>query len=176
MYTIANTLGGTYADLAISPDGTIQVIGPRPPAVQDLGFLSLEGITYQPANNLPVTSISLGPVGPFTDWSGDAGFGASAPRWYRDAAGIVHLQGAAKQTKDYCVPEPFVQCPDPWVIGTLPPAARPSRIVYTIVHTFAGTYADLAIWPDGTIHVIGPRPPAVMDLSFVSLEGITYHL
>jgi hypothetical protein len=42
------------------------------------------------------------------------------------------------------------------------------------VHTFNGTYADLAIAPNGQINVISPRPPAVQDYSFVSLEGITY--
>jgi hypothetical protein len=43
------------------------------------------------------------------------------------------------------------------------------------VHTFNGTYADLAIQPNGQISVISPRQPAVQDYSFVSLEGITYH-
>jgi hypothetical protein len=54
--------------------------------------------------------------------------------------------------------------------------ARPSRTVYTIVHTYAGTYADLAIEPNGQVLVIGPRSPAVQDLRFLSLEGITYQL
>jgi hypothetical protein len=35
--------------------------------------------------------------------------------------------------------------------------------VYTIVHTFNGTYADLAITPNGQIAVIDPRPPMVKD-------------
>jgi hypothetical protein len=43
------------------------------------------------------------------------------------------------------------------------------------VYTFNGTYADLAIEPNGQIYVINPRPPAVQDYTFVSLEGITYH-
>jgi hypothetical protein len=46
--------------------------------------------------------------------------------------------------------------------------------VYTIVHTFNGTYADIAINPNGQIILINPRPPAVKDYSFVSLEAITY--
>jgi len=41
-------------------------------------------------------------------------------------------------------------------------------------HTFNGTYADLGIEPNGQIDIIGPRPPAIQDFSFVSLEGITY--
>jgi len=64
--------------------------------------------------------------------------------------------------------------PDANLIGTLPPAACPNRIVYTIVHTFNGTYADLAINPNGQIILINPRPPAVKDYTFVSLESITY--
>jgi hypothetical protein len=60
------------------------------------------------------------------------------------------------------------------LIGTLPPAASPNRVVYAIVHTFNGTYADIAINPDGQIVLIDPRPPAVKDYSFVSLEGISF--
>ena len=78
----------------------------------------------------------------------------------------MHLQGAAKQIS--------TGGPNPSLIATLPVAARPTRNVFTIVHTFAGTYADLAITPSGQILVIAPRSPAVEDLSFLSLEGITY--
>jgi hypothetical protein len=42
------------------------------------------------------------------------------------------------------------------------------------VHTFNGTYADVAITPSGQIELIDPRTPAVKDYSFVSLECITY--
>jgi len=78
----------------------------------------------------------------------------------------VHLQGAAAQVA--------TSGPDPTLLGTLPPAARPLHDVYTIVHTFNGTYADLSIGTDGSINIISPRPPAVEDLQFVSLEGISY--
>jgi len=47
--------------------------------------------------------------------------------------------------------------------------------VYTIVSTFGGSYADLAIETDGTIRLIDPRSPAVKDYAtFVSLEAISY--
>ena len=38
-------------------------------------------------------------------------------------------------------------------------------------HTFNGTYADAPINLDGQIALIDPRPPAVKDYWFVSLEG-----
>jgi hypothetical protein len=63
---------------------------------------------------------------------------------------------------------------NPNLLGTLPAAASPKRVVYGIVHTFNGTYADIAINPNGQIGLIDPRPPAVKDYSFVSLECITY--
>lgn len=63
---------------------------------------------------------------------------------------------------------------NPNLLGTLPAAASPNRVVYTIVHTFNGTYADIAITPSGQIVLIDPRLPAVKDYSFVSLECITY--
>jgi len=46
--------------------------------------------------------------------------------------------------------------------------------VYVIVHTFAGTYTDLAIGTDGSIRVIPTRPPLATDDAFVSLESVTY--
>jgi hypothetical protein len=63
----------------------------------------------------------------------------------------------------------------PNVLGTIVGGASlPNRVVYTIVHTFNGTYADVAINPNGQIGLIDPKPPAVKDYSFVSLECITY--
>jgi hypothetical protein len=104
------------------------------------------------------------------NWSPSAGFGSSAPGWFKIVGlvdpDVVHLQGAAKQTSG--------MGSDANLLGTLPPAASPDRTVYAIVHTFKGTYADIAIEPNGRIHLINPRPPAVKDYSFVSLEGISY--
>jgi hypothetical protein len=104
------------------------------------------------------------------NWSPSAGFGSNAPGWYKVVGlvdpDVVHLQGAAKQTSN--------TGSDPNLLGRLPPAASPDRIVYAIVHTFKGTYADIATEPNGWIDLIGPRSRARKDYSFVSLEGITY--
>jgi hypothetical protein len=159
IYTIVHTLGGTYADVAINPNGQVALIDPRPPMVKNYTFVSLESITY--GNN------ALNAIAPnSTNWSFSAGFGSIAPAWYKDASGIVHLVGAAKQTNPTGA--------NSNLLGTLSPAARPTRTVYAIVHTFNGTYADVAITPSGQIELIDPRTPAVKDYSFVSLECITY--
>jgi hypothetical protein len=100
------------------------------------------------------------------NWTGNAGHGSRSPAWYVDGSGVVHLQGAAKQTNSITTTAPN--------IGTLPAAAAPAQIVYTIVPTFNGTYADLEIDPEGDIFVVDPGSPAVTDLSFVSLEGVSY--
>ena len=51
--------------------------------------------------------VSAGPAVAYTpnpiplntrNWSPNAGFGSSAPAWYVDGFGIVHQQGAVKQT------------------------------------------------------------------------------
>ena len=162
VYTIVHTFNGTYADAAINPNGQIALIDPRPPAVKDYSFVSLEGITYGRGlggvlNSIPVNAMN---------WSASAEFGSAAPGWYKDAFGIVHLVGAAKQTTTAGSGQNL--------LGTLPAAACPNRVVYTTVHTFNGTYADIAINPNGQVRLIDPRPPAVKDYSFVSLEGITY--
>jgi hypothetical protein len=163
VYELVHTFSGTYADVSISPSGQIDLIGPRPPAVQDFSFVSLEGITYEQsisATNFPV------PVNT-ANWSGQAGFGAAAPSVWVDGSGIVHMEGAVTQTSDQGIGAD--------VLGTLPPAFRPNRNVYMITHTFAGTYADLAISAStGQIIVIGARSPAGQDYRFLSLEDISY--
>ena len=167
VFTIVHTFDGTYADVAINPNGQISLddpinLGdPRPPAVKDYSFVSLEGITYGPGLGGVINPISVNA----TNWS-HSEWSSAAPGWYKDASGIVHLVGAAKQTA--------AVGSSPNLLGTLPPAARPNRVVYTIVATFNGTYADIAINPNGQIGLIDPRPPAVKDYSFVSLECITY--
>ena len=155
----AHTFNGTYADLAIDTGGNISVINPRPPAVQDYNFLSLEGISFRLK-----AAANIDTIGP--DWSQFPGFNARVPAWFKDKSGIIHLEGAAGQIS--------TGGPTPNLVATLPPAAAPRSTVYTVVHTFNGTYADLAIEPNGQIDIINPRPPAVQDYTFVSLEGITY--
>jgi hypothetical protein len=125
-----------------------------------------------PASAAPAsgTGVPLAPITLSSDWSGNAGFGSGTPGFYVDTSlvdpAVVHLQGAVKQVS--------TAGPDPNVIGTLPPAARPDRSVYELVHTFNGTYADIEIDQSGNIYLIDPRSPAVQDFSFVSLEGVSY--
>ncbi len=78
----------------------------------------------------------------------------------------MHLQGAVTQVSPTNTSLNL--------IGTLPAAASPCNTVYTIAHTLNGTYADVAITPQGQIFAIASRSPAVTDWGFVSLEGITY--
>ncbi len=163
VYTIAATNDGTYADVAINTSGQIFLIEPRRPALKDYTFISLEGITYAAGNTLPSVA------GIFTNtgnWSQFGAFGSAAPGWFEDTGGFIHLEGGLQRTS--------TSGPNALLLGTLPIVARPTRTVYTIVHTFSGTYADLAITPAGQLLVIPPRPPAVTDISFVSLEGITF--
>jgi hypothetical protein len=100
------------------------------------------------------------------NWSANAGFGSSEPGWNEDDAGVVHLQGAVTQTS---------LSGDTNLILALPQVIWPSRTVYTIVHTFNGTYADLSVGTNGQARLIDPRSPMTKDYSFVSLEGVTYH-
>jgi hypothetical protein len=157
--TIVHTFNGTYADISIGSNGQISLIDPRPPAVKDYSFVSLEGIAYHLTGALNLIGVNT------ANWSASAGFGSSPPAWEKDA-GIVHLTGAAKQTSAIGG--------NANLLGMLPLAAVPTRDVFTIVHTFNGTYADISIATNGAISLINPRPPAVKDYSFVSLEDISY--
>jgi hypothetical protein len=159
VFQIVHTFLGTYADLKIATNGNITVINPHKPAVTDYTFVSLESITYRPslAGSAP---IALG-----ADWAGDLRRGTSAPSWFADGSGIIHLQGAATQTST---------AGNQNLLGTLPAGARPARNVFDILATNAGTYADVEIDTNGNINLIDPYGFAAKDYSFVSLEGISY--
>lgn len=58
----------------------------------------------------------------------------------------MHLQGAVTQVSPTNTSLNL--------IGTLPAAASPCNTVYTIAHTLNGTYADVAITPQGQIFAI----------------------
>jgi hypothetical protein len=168
VFGILATNRGTYADVEIDTSGNINLIDPYGFAVKDYSFVSLEGISYSPG----AIFNSLAPPFPglnTANWSGNAGYGSSEPGWNEDSAGVVHLQGAATLTS---LSGNF------GLLATLPAVIRPGRTVYTIVHTFDGTYADLAIQPTGQVQLIDPRPPMgggdTFDYTFVSLEGVTY--
>ena len=141
--------------------------GPLAPFVA-LAFVAMSG-SFAPAS---AQSIPVAPIIGLNsqNWSGSAGYGSSSPGWYKETGlvdpDVVHLQGAAKQTS--------ASGSDANLIATLPAAASPDRTVYSIVHTFNGTYADIAIQPNGQIWLIDPKEPAVKDYSFVSLEGVSY--
>jgi hypothetical protein len=158
LYTIAITAPGTYADVMIQASGAISVIDPRVPAAKNYAYLSLESITYR------ADDAGNGPIPLASGWSGSAGFNSRGPAWFRDTSGLIHLEGAVGQANTT----------GPSLIGTLPAAATPRHDVYTIVHTLAGTYADLDITRRGQIRRINPPSALVTDERFVSLESIVY--
>jgi len=160
LFTIVQIFGGNYADLAIETTGQIALIDPRPPAAKDYSAVSLESITYRRSLHAGVLTLNS------QSWTSKAGFDSRRPGWYLDKDGIVHLQGAVHQTSTINKGANL--------IGMLPAAAAPRATVYVIVHTFDGTFADLAIAPSGQLALITARPPLVSDYTFVSLESIAY--
>ena len=96
-----------------------------------LGFaaLGLAGTGPADAATAPASAVTTHPIPLNTaNFSGSAGFGSRAPAWYKDSAGVIHLQGAVRQTS--------TSGSTPNLIGTLPTGARPAANVFTIVHTF----------------------------------------
>ena len=163
VFVIVHTYLGTYADLEVAQSGQINLIDPYGFAVKDYKFVSLEGISYSPSalfNHMSPPFPGLNTV----NWA-SAVFGASDPGWVEDGSGVIHLQGAATQIS---------LAGDKNLLATLVPIIRPNRTIYTIVHTFNGTYADLSIAPNGQVRLIDPAPPMGKDYTFVSLEGVTY--
>jgi hypothetical protein len=156
VYTIVHTLGGTYADLDITPDGRIFLF---PSANTNSGFVSLEGVTFS-----RLGPPGFHPLGPVSGWTPNTSFGAAVPGWYKDPDGIVHLEGGYSWTGASSDE-----------IATIDPSAAPRVTVYTIVHTGGGTYGSLMITPGGQIWLIwwGGAPKAT-DRGYVSLDGVTY--
>ena len=170
VYTIVHTFNGTYADLSIGTNGQIFLI---PSSATGTRFVSLEGITYQPGNASPVTPINLNTA----NWSGNVCCGASGPGVYvthgNSGDAVVHLQGAVTQTSSSGSNPNFIgNLP---FVATAPVGDQPHRNVYTIVHTFGGTYADLEITASGQIFLL-PLVGTITqsDTRFVSLEGISF--
>jgi hypothetical protein len=161
VFTIAPTFQGTYVDLDISAStGQITLIGARSPAVENFRFVSLEGITFSQGGGGTPIAVNT------ANYSGSTAFGTLHPQAQVGTFGVVYLHGAVARTS--------AAGPGANLIGTVPAGLRPHRDVHEIVHTNFGTYADLVITPAGQIDIIDPRPPMVTDLSFVSLEGISY--
>jgi hypothetical protein len=94
------------------------------------------------------------------NWTEGFDYTNTAAAVYLDSQGVVHLEGAVDQ----------LGASGSDLIGWLP-ADFPNRTVYTIVHTFDGTYADIDIRPDGQIWLYRT---ANVNTAFVSLEGVTY--
>ena len=172
VFEIVHTFGGTYADISIDPQGRVGIIAPRPPEKFDPSFVSLEGISYQTNDQIPVQPILVNQSNWVQNWGPQGSrnpnnsFGASNPGWYKDGSGIVHLEGATKLFNG--------SGPNEFLIGTLPAVAAPARTVNVLAHTFSGTYALLSIEPGGRIFYAPPRAPGLPDPFFVSLEGISY--
>jgi hypothetical protein len=183
VFMIAHTNFGTYADVEITGNyggqtpGQIILIGARPPAVPDPSFVSLEGISYDPLEDA-LDQFHAGQLNIASDWTFGRAlfgrpaspnlFGASAPGSYEDSAGIVHLEGGVAACTGCSIAVGDT-------VGSIPDSSEwPSWNVFAIAHTNFGTYADIEIATDGTIHVIPPRSPAVTDFGFLSLEGITF--
>jgi hypothetical protein len=132
-----------------------------------LGSANPAGATTPSASASALPPLALTEIQLNTNnWSAGAGFGSVTPASYVDGDFVTHLQGAVKQIS--------TGGPDPNLIGTIEGFGRPSHDVYTLVHTFAGTYADLGIAPSGQISLIDPRPPAVKDYRFVSFDGVNF--
>jgi hypothetical protein len=162
VYTVVHTFDGTYADLDIRPNGQIWLYRT---SNANTAFVSLEGISWYDGVDSGVQAIT--PLENY--WSTTGGsvglYDAFPAGAYKDGDGTVHLQGAAQQLQK--------QSQYPQLIGTLPAGLSPGRNVFTIVPTFAGTYADLEIDTSGDIYLL---PSSNTNSSFVSLEGVTYSL
>ncbi|MGO9973873.1 MAG: hypothetical protein ACLP01_13920 [Solirubrobacteraceae bacterium] len=146
----------TTAVAAITPRGSL-VRRRWPAALLSAAALLLASAGSAAAAANPITVNTA-------NWTGSAGFASAAPGWYKDSFGLVHLEGAAKQTSASGGLSAIT-------LGTLPKAARPARDLYFMAHTFDGTYAVIQIDTDGTILV--DRPAAPVGVHATEQQGAT---
>jgi hypothetical protein len=125
------------------------------PVVLAVGALAMNVSTAAAATIMPINLTA--------NWTANTDWGSAAPGWYIDNSNVVHLKGAARQIFQSGNPEPGGDA-----------AVRAGAGHLHDRHTFGGTYADLDIGSDGEIRLIGPKPPAQADYSFVSLDGVTF--
>jgi hypothetical protein len=164
VFTIVHTGSGTYADLMIGRDGSIDLL---PSYNTNTQFVSLEGISYFNGTFNPATCpYCVQPLAYGSNWTSTgivANVGAGTAGYWEDSNQTVHLRGAVSQTNG---------SGDNY-IGSVPLSVAPLTNVYTMVHTgYPGTYTQILIASNGSIWLM-PNGTNV-NRNFVSLESITY--
>jgi hypothetical protein len=125
------------------------------------GVGSASAATAQPAA-ATVTGVTWHQLTPIDGWvSGQSQFaGDGVPAW-AVRNGVVYLSGSVAQTSG--TNNEF---------AVLPPAARPSRVLYMTVFTWAGTQGFVIVHPDGAIQAWAD--PYSNAQTLTSLAGISY--
>ncbi len=97
-------------------------------------------------------------------WIGySSGYGT--PAFYKDAEGMVHLEGALQCTT------PNTGC---GAVASLPAGYRPNHDLEFPIVAGGPTLGLLTVLPDGRIYVTDPSPGSSNSEAFASLEGATF--
>jgi hypothetical protein len=93
------------------------------------------------------------------------GNGFGTPAYYKDAEGVVHLEGTIKCTT-----------PDPGcgAVAFLPAGSRPDHEITVPIVAGGPSLGALSVQPDGRISVLDPSVGASNAEQFASLEGATF--
>lgn len=126
-----------------------------------VGAGSASAATLQPTA-ARVTGVTWHQLSPINGWvSGQSQFaGDGVPAW-AVRNGVVYLSGSVAQTNG--TNNEF---------AVLPPAARPSRVLYMTVFTWAGTQGFVIVHPDGALQAWAS--PYSNAQTLTSLAGISY--
>ena len=150
-YITAYTFGGTFGTLQIQPNGTMRAY-----AGSSTSFTSLAGISF------PAASIGLVKLHLLNGWVSDQSVYNTGDPAYTVRHGVVYLAGSLATSGSINS------------FAVLPPAARPSHLLYIKMYTNASTVGVIFITPSGDIEASGLTPGD--SRLFTSLASISYPL
>ncbi len=149
LYMTVYTLAGSIGTLLIKPDGEIATYSA--PTANAVGFTSLAGVSY------PAAATAQHRLALINGWiSGQHQYGTGDPS-YAVRNGVVYLSGS-------------LQGGTAGDFGVLPPAARPSHVIYRGVYTHDGAFLHIYIEPSG---FVGGYHTGTGQ-AFTSLAGVSF--
>lgn len=148
LYLTVYTYFGTSGTLLIRPGGAMSAYST--PSGNATGYTSLAAVSF------PTAAIARHKLTLINGWTSSQGTYDTGDPSYAIKGGVVHLSGSLHGGTTT-------------LFAWLPSAARPARVIYRVIYTFAGTSGFLVIYPNGQMLATGGSAA-----QFTSLAAVTF--